>query len=303
MPQPSRVALTDVVRTIEIPPAVSAAILAQISVRLDRWISARRPVQVIVPRMEDVALERGGGVWWRRGRSVPAPDAVGALGCLLEALLARAPQRQAPPGLVYVVSRATDPGHLAPIGSVREFAAAVTRHAPARPLGAIDALIARHLADACGAASLGRDSTIADVRRRRRAGGTPLRTIAEDTHIPVSLLRELEWGVYDNWTLPHAASSVAAYAERAGLDPGNVLAVIGRDQQQPETLLPVRVGPTSLAARADRVELRHHALPFALAALLVGVLAVAAPSDHAAPTATVNAETIVRPAADRKSVV
>jgi hypothetical protein len=295
MAQPSDIALTTIAETGDIPPAIAAAILVQVAVRLDRWMSARSPAHLIVPRMEDLTLERGGRVWWRRGRSIPASNAVAALGALLESLLARAPQRQTPPGLVYVISRATDPRHLAPIGSIREFATAVARHAPRRPMGAIDALIARHLASARAVPALDGDSTIADVRRRRRAGGTSLTTIAEDTHIPVSLLRELEWGVYDNWRLPQAAAVVAAYAERAGLDPGDVIAIIAREQRQ-TALVPVRGVPLALVARVKELEGSHRALPFALAAALFAALALATPSERSAPqTAAVRADVRLTP--------
>jgi cytoskeletal protein RodZ len=302
--QPSRVALPDLLRTVELPPSVSAAIVSQVAVRLDRWATARRASRVIVPRLEDLMLERGGRVYWRRGRSLPIREAVRALGGVLDALLARAPHRQIPPPLVYLVSRATDANHLAPIESLHDLAAAISRHCPARPAAAIDAAIARWAADVCGAPSLGPDSTIADVRRRRREGGTSLKTIAGDTDIPVSLLRELEWGVYDNWPIPLAAGSIAAYAARAGLDPETVLSIVDREQ---ETLQPRRaalpvVSSSSMMILIGRAPagVPQQAMPFALAALLALVVALAAPSDSRtavpAPGAALSSDAVLEEA-------
>lgn len=277
--RPSRVPLISVAHTLEIPASVSAAIVAQVSARLERWMQIKHRTQLIIPRLEDLAIERGGRVWWFRGGKVPAEAAVRSLGGLLETLLARAPHRRVPPGLLYVVSRAIDERHLAPVQSVRDFATAVARHAPARPLLAIDALLARYVAERSGAHAI--DSTISDVRRRRRAGGIPLGTIARDTGIPISLLRELEWGMYENWLLPHAEPSVTAYAERAGLDAPSVLMVLTREQHQPQPALPVRLRQLVLLDRTRglHLESRHRTAPFALAAGLLAMLALATPSD------------------------
>jgi hypothetical protein len=293
MAQSSRIPLLTVAGTTDIHPAVSAAILLQVAVRLDRWVSARNPQRLIVPRLEDILLERGGRVWWCRGRGMPTTAGVAALGHLLEALLSRAPERHATAGLLYVVSRATDSRHLAPIRSLREFAGAVARHAPSRPLPTIDALIASHLARASGAATVDGGSTIADVRRWRRAGGTSLKTIAADTHIPISLLRELEWGVFDNWMLPHTAQSLSAYAQRAGLEPSVVLAVVAREQQHCGTLVPVGRQPVALVAPRAGLVRDERVLPFAIAALLVGMLAATAPGDPRTDATPVAAESIV----------
>jgi hypothetical protein len=274
MALPTRIPLRDLVETVEIQPAQSAAIVAQVAARLDRWMAARRPDKLVVPSLEDLAIERGGRIWWRRGACVPADRTVRALGALLGALLARAPQGSAPAGLLYLASRSTDPRHLAPLTQRDEFLAAVLRHAPEEPLHAVDALLARYFAVAAGLTRLTDRASIADVRRWRRAGGMSLRTIATDTGIPVSLLRELEWGVYANWPVPHAHGSIAAYAERAGLDADAVLAIVSREQGDTSSALPVPLARP--LATADR---RHGALPYAAAAALVLLLALAAPGD------------------------
>jgi cytoskeletal protein RodZ len=142
-------------------------------------------------------------------------------------------------------------------------------------------LVARYLAERSAAPAIASDSTISDVRRRRRAGGIPLGTIARDTGIPISLLRELEWGIYDNWLLPHAEPSVIAYADRAGLDPNSVLLVLAREQHQLQPSLPVHVRRIGLSdrTRGFGLESRHRTAPYALAAGLLAMLAFATPSD------------------------
>ena len=61
--------------------------------------------------------------------------------------------------------------------------------------------------------------TISDVRRARRATGLRLTDIAERSRIPVSLLRELEWGYFANWPGGHyGRTQLVRYARAAGLD-------------------------------------------------------------------------------------
>jgi cytoskeletal protein RodZ len=61
--------------------------------------------------------------------------------------------------------------------------------------------------------------TVSDLRRARRTTGLSLREIAERTRIPISLLRELEWGYFANWPSGHyARTQLVRYARAAGLD-------------------------------------------------------------------------------------
>lgn len=270
---PQRIPLAEVAERVDIHPQQTAAIVAQVAARIDRWIVARQPKRLIVPALEDLALERGGRLWWRRGQCVPTEQGARALGRLLAALLARAPHGPAPPGLLYLVSRSTDPRHLAPLTRVDDFMTAVVRHAPAEPYQAVDALMAKFLASATGTAQLGERASIADVRRWRRAGGVSLQTIAADTGIPASLLRELEWGVYANWAVPHADGSISAYAERAGIDPAIVIRIVSREQAEDPGL------PAPLVRSAAVLERRHQTLPYAFAATLVLLLPLLTPGD------------------------
>jgi hypothetical protein len=275
MALPQRVRLSEIVAKLDIHPTQTAAIVAQVAARIDRWLVARRPSRLIVPTVDDLAIERGGRLWWRRGQCVAPEQGARALGGLLAALLARAPQGSAPPGLLYVVSRSTDLRHLAPLTRMDEFATAVLRHAPDAPFQAVDALMATFVASTAGMARLDEHASIADVRRWRRAGGVSLQTIAADTGIPASLLRELEWGVYANWAVPHADGSISAYAERAGLDAAAVIRIVGREQSEVSGL------PVPLAGTPPALDQRYRVLPYACAATLVMLLGLLAPGDGA----------------------
>ncbi|MDQ3418867.1 MAG: helix-turn-helix domain-containing protein, partial [Acidobacteriota bacterium] len=61
--------------------------------------------------------------------------------------------------------------------------------------------------------------TISDVRRARRATGLRLADIAQRSRIPISLLREFEWGYFINWPANQdGRSQLVRYARAAGLD-------------------------------------------------------------------------------------
>jgi TolB protein len=61
--------------------------------------------------------------------------------------------------------------------------------------------------------------TISDVRRARRATGLTLAQISERSRIPVSLLRELEWGYLRYWPSgQYGRTQLVRYARAAGLD-------------------------------------------------------------------------------------
>jgi cytoskeletal protein RodZ len=61
--------------------------------------------------------------------------------------------------------------------------------------------------------------SISDVRRARRATGLTLAAIAERSRIPISLLRELEWGYFVNWPGgSYGRTQLVRYARAAGLD-------------------------------------------------------------------------------------
>lgn len=283
MTHPSRASLDEIAAAVPISTAQSAAIVSVVAERLNRWISAAKPDRIVVPELADLAIHRHGHIWWFRGKVVPPSDVVSTLGEMLDALLRRS-DAAVPAGLRYIVARATDRRHLAPFASLSEFASAVSRHAPESTAHAIDALLARYLMTTSGHPPLGAWSTISDIRRLRRAGGVTLPQIAEDTGIPLSLLRELEWGVFAHWDPWHTARSLEAYAHRAGLDPADVTRVIRREvgggRREPVPVIVERRRPRALVSAGTSIPFRLETLPYAIGALLVVLVTALAPADR-----------------------
>lgn len=109
--------------------------------------------------------------------------------------------------------------------------------------------------------------TVSDIRRARRATGLPLASVSERSHIPVGMLRQLEWGYFFNWpTGNYGRTQLVRYARAAGLD----------EQLVVTTLLPL---------------IDHAERPAAVAALSAAVAApsaVVAPPPAASPAAHVD---------------
>jgi hypothetical protein len=287
MAQPFRAPLDAVAGTVPINAVQTATVVSEIASRLQRWLAITHSNTVIVPGLQDVSILHGGSVWWCRGRAVPVSHAVAALGALLAALLDHTAAHRAPAGLLYIVARATDPRHLAPFADLAEFHGTLSRYAASRPNVALDSLAARYAAACSGLPPLDARSTIADVRRLRRAGGVTLAQIAADTAIPISLLRELEWGVYTYWNLEHARGLLELYTERAGLDGDAVARVI---EQEQALMVHERVQPDRLPTRVspDAASLEPAILPYALAGLLMGAVFLAAPGERSVPPSSLH---------------
>ena len=167
-------------------------------------------------------------------------------GRLLDALLPGfdAPAELRTPGaLRIVVARALRTLDLPPYRSVDEFARDVARFA------ATDhAAVVRSLCDAWMTAVSPQsqadanangseveevepaddgDLTISDIRRARRSTGLTLADVAERSRIPVSLLRELEWGYFRNWPADqYGRTQLVRYAHAAGLDEAVVIQAV-----------------------------------------------------------------------------
>jgi Tol biopolymer transport system component len=157
-------------------------------------------------------------------------------GRLLDAMLPGfdAPSEHRVPGaLRLVVARALRSLDLPPFGSLEEFSNAIARFGCDDPSVTVRSLCDRWTAavgtanattDAAPAAASEPDGTfddltISDVRRARRSTGLTLAEIADRSRIPVSLLRELEWGYFINWPPGHYGRiQLIRYARAAGLD-------------------------------------------------------------------------------------
>lgn len=154
-------------------------------------------------------------------------------GHLLDALL---PGFDAPPeyrvagALRIIVARALHSLDLPPFGSVEEFADAIARFGDDDGAATVQSLCRRwtevvaHNSEADATLD---GLTISDVRRARRSTGLTLGEIAERSRIPVSLLRELEWGYFINWPAGHYGRiQLTRYARAAGLDEDVVIRAV-----------------------------------------------------------------------------
>jgi cytoskeletal protein RodZ len=179
---------------------------------------------------------------------------------LLDSLLASADAGadfRVPGGLKLVVARALGTLDVPPFPSLEAFADALTRFAATDPAAMVTNLVvtwaesvgsrvpeaALQVADASSSANVepfvaprpidsrgpsGATLTVSDIRRARRATGTPLTQIAERSRIPVSLLRQLEWGYLANWPAgQYGRTQLIRYARASGLDEQLVLSAIG----------------------------------------------------------------------------
>ena len=72
------------------------------------------------------------------------------------------------------------------------------------------------------------DPSVSDIRRARRETGLSLDEVSRKSRIPVSLLRQLEWGYLRNWPKGmYGRTQLARYARAAGLERQVVLDAIG----------------------------------------------------------------------------
>jgi TolB protein len=150
------------------------------------------------------------------------------------------PGVRVPGALRIAVARALGTLDLPPYPSLDAFVSAVGRFSPRDSEAAIRSLAAA-LPEA--GASVEADDhdhagpqttaverpalTISDVRRARRSTGLTLSDISERSRIPVSLLRELEWGYFVNWPAGHyGRTQLTRYARAAGLDDDVVMRAV-----------------------------------------------------------------------------
>ncbi len=165
---------------------------------------------------------------------VAAGHSVERAGRLLESLLPgfdAPPEFRVPGALRLVVARALGTLDLPAYQTLDEFAEAIARFGAEDMATLVRGLVrtwraAVEAADTASApvasAEIVTESlelTISDVRRARRATGLRLADIAQRSRIPISLLRELEWGYFINWPADnYGRSQLVRYARAAGLD-------------------------------------------------------------------------------------
>jgi hypothetical protein len=200
-----------------------------------------------------------------------------------------------PGGLKLVVARALRTLDLPPFPSLESFEAALSRFAATNPAAVISDLV-NEWADIVAArapqaveveplpaaqvqpfvssrtqdvhAHLSHDPlTVSDIRRARRATGLPLASVSERSHIPVGMLRQLEWGYFFNWPAGnYGRTQLVRYARAAGLDEQLVVTTLLPLIDQVERPAPAAPPPAAVAvAPVDDPAEAEEAVPAAAA--------------------------------------
>ena len=217
---------------------------------------------------------------------------------LLEALLPgfdAPPEFRVPGALRLVLARALGILDLPPYRTLDEFAEALSRFATDDARVAVRDLVTGWCAaveceEPLPAGPIPSAAfSISDVRRARRATGLTLADVADRSRIPISLLRELEWGYFVNWPGgSYGRTQLVRYARASGLDEQLIVHVVlpeietsvrGRTSapktpvnrvfeppQETAALVPVRSGlPAVAGVRARKLSLRRSRVAAALA--------------------------------------
>jgi Helix-turn-helix domain len=239
MAQPFPISLLLACRCGRITIVEAAAVGKLLGRELERDARGGAPIQV--PSIGDIRLEASGHVSWSNGRDMPGVRAGRGLARVLAALVSEAERcgDRAPAALAFALARATDDQALVPLESLRDLNVIIDRLAPADPLP-ITAAFAERVGSRATAVRPETIRTVSDLRRARRDRGVSLATIASETGIPLTLLRELEWGLFDGWPSGHQTeASLRAYARAAGLPAAAVLGVVmGPRVPQPSIEMP-----------------------------------------------------------------
>ena len=220
----STISLADLQRLgIRLHASEAAAIARDVTVRAEQGLLPGIPSADVLRFAPDGSIRIEGPV--AAGRSVERAAR------LLDSLLPPLDQPsdvRVPGALRLVLARALATLDLPAYRSLEDFASALARFAAADTSVAVTGLVTRAQRDSVRETSprptaapvvTDSDLTISDVRRARRATGLTLTEIAERSRIPVSLLRELEWGYFINWPSGYyGRSQLVRYARAAGLD-------------------------------------------------------------------------------------
>jgi cytoskeletal protein RodZ len=197
-----------------------------------------------IPRSTELRFDSAGRVVLDTAADSANAEAptVEAAARLLEELLPDFddPALRVPGALRIAVARALGTLDLPPYPSLDAFVSAIGRFSPRDSDAAIRSLAAAlpdevprneaesHPSNGGEPTAVERPAlTISDVRRARRATGLTLADISERSRIPVSLLRELEWGYFVNWPSgQYGRTQLTRYARAAGLDDDVVMRAV-----------------------------------------------------------------------------
>jgi hypothetical protein len=226
MPQPFPLPLALAMQVTRVAVPEALAILRIVADGVDE--TKLDELTALVPTVGELRLEADGCVSWSCGREVPVEQAGRALGLVLQRLVSAAEQagERVPAALKFALARISDDRCLVPLQTLAELRRVLDRIAPSDAQEVV-ANLARRAGESATKLPRPALSTVSDLRRARRARGASLAAIGADTGIPVSLLRELEWGMFDNWWSSSGAEKpLRAYADAAGLDPDAVSALV-----------------------------------------------------------------------------
>jgi len=156
------------------------------------------------------------------------------------------------------LSRAIDLALATPaeFSTLERFGEALKPFAAHDPKAAVAQIVARWAAAAgtnegWDPASEECDTSVSDIRRARRETGLSLDEVSRKSRIPVSLLRQLEWGYLRNWPKGmYGRTQLARYARAAGLERQVVLDAIGPLIENEHVTVPAPA-PAPVAATSD----------------------------------------------------
>jgi hypothetical protein len=226
MPQPFPLPLALAMQVTRVAVAEALALLRIVAEAVDE--TKLDELTALVPTIGEIRLEADGRVSWSCGREMPVEQAGRALGLMLQRFVNAAEQsgERVPAALKFALARISDDRCLVPLQTLGELRGVLDRIAPGDAQEVV-ANLARRAGESANRLPSPALSTVSDLRRARRARGASLAAIGADTGIPVSLLRELEWGLFDNWwSSAGAEKPLRAYADAAGLDPDAVSALV-----------------------------------------------------------------------------
>jgi hypothetical protein len=225
------------------PPHISLADLAAAGLRL-RPVEAVTITRELMQRVSrgllagipspHVVRFSGDGDFVVEG-PVAADRSVERAARLLEALLPgfdAPPEFRVPGALRLVLARALGVLDLPPYRTLDEFAEALSRFATDDARVAVRDLVTGWCAaveceEPLPTGPVATAFSISDVRRARRATGLTLADVADRSRIPISLLRELEWGYFVNWPGgSYGRTQLVRYARAAGLDEQLIVHVV-----------------------------------------------------------------------------
>jgi hypothetical protein len=107
---------------------------------------------------------------------------------------------------------------------IARWAESVRASAPERPQSRAEAPADPAEEESVGTTEAAGSITVSDMRRARRDTGLSLDEISKRSRIPVSMLRQLEWGYLRNWpTGLYGRTQLVRYARAAGLNRQHVL--------------------------------------------------------------------------------